>query len=449
MGSHAARAAVLARAAAIVVCVGGYSPAPVIAKEFGYGVGYIGEHSNNVTLAPVNQQDEWINSALAGFFYRDITPTIEMSAAGTLEYRDYAHDVYADETLGTFGGLLLWNILPRQFTWTIEDAYDQTIVNNTLPGTPDNRTGTNVISTGPDGYLRFSPVSTLQLGARYENLNVENTGNDSTSSIGYAHWLYQTSSITTLSANYEAEQVDSVNDLAFEDYTRRDAYLSLHRLQVNSELTADIGRSRVERESQQDVTGDLYRFGWLARLSSDLTVGVSANQEFGSTLDDLLSAARFVTSPSAVSGEPSAIEPTLTGELYKDQNAEAFFRYLGIRHEVTVSAYWQDTDFETSSDDKDERGLRANVQRTLAPDLVLDIGAVAANTEYPLLVREDDDIEAEVGLGYHATRYVTYGVSARLFSRDSSDPTFSYDETRIQFSIIYNSAPLLPALGPR
>jgi hypothetical protein len=432
----------------LIAALGALSGLPLVvdAAELGFGLGYVGEYSTNIMRSRSDEQQGWTHTALAGAVWRELTTDLEANVQALAEYRDYPRDTFTDESVGTVDGLLLWHISPKRLTWTVEDSYRQVQLNPALADTPDNRAAANVLSTGPDAYLRFSTVNTLQLGGRYGRVTVEDSRADNSSGLGYARWLYQSSPSTTLSLNYEQLKVDNEDDVFFPDFTRYDTFVGLHRLQAVSELTIEAGATRIEQDGREDVDGSRLRFGWLAQLTSDTAVGVTLRQEYSDTSAELLSASRFVTEAPTVPAEPSALAVAVSGDVFYERSAEAFYRYTGVRYGWIASAFGRDLDFETRPDDRTERGVRLDVQQFTSADLVSSLFGSVTHTEFEQLAREDDDSEIGARFAYRQSRDVLFGFEVRHLSRDSDERAFDYDENRVLLSVLYNTNSQLPAL---
>ena len=47
------------------------------AGEFAYGIGYVGEYSDNIRRVPANPESEKVSSTLMGIAYRENAPTFD------------------------------------------------------------------------------------------------------------------------------------------------------------------------------------------------------------------------------------------------------------------------------------------------------------------------------------------------------------------------------------
>lgn len=417
------------------------------AADYGFGFGYTAEYSTNIARSPTDEQDEWTHSGLAGFTLLELTPDLGARVRAIGEYRHYAFDTFEDEAVGTVDGLIVWNIAPQQLTWTIEDAYRQVQVDPTQPNTPANRSASNAFSTGPDAYVRITSLDTLQVGGRYGSVWVADSTVDSASVIGYAGWLHTWTPTTTMSLNYLNGRVDNEDETVFPDYTRQDGYLGLVRRQAVSELTLNVGITRIEPDGQPDKTGDLLNLTWLARLSSVSTIGITAHKGFTDTATGLLNAARQFTEPSEIATTPSALGVVVSSDLFYERSIDATYNYTGSRFGWNVSGFWRELDFETQTEDREERGGGLQLRHSLTPDLDASLLGGMQRTEFYETGRIDNDRAYGARLTYRASLHTTIGFDVGHVSRDSSDPNASYDENRAMLSIYYNTNPRVPVFG--
>ncbi len=431
---------------ALVAGIGAASSMPFDgwAGDLGFGLGYTLEYSTNIARTPADEQDEWTHSALVGFSYLELTPEIGARVRGIAEYRYYANDTFEDEAAGTADALILWSISPQQFTWTVEDAYRQVQIDPTQPNTPGNRSGSNAFSTGPDAYVRMTTLDTLQLGGRYGSVMVEESTADSTSVLGYASWLHKWTPSTTMSLNYHKSRIDNLDETVFPDYTRQDGFLGIGYRQPVSELTLNVGITRIEPEGQPDKTGDLLHLTWLARLSSVSSIGITAHEGFSDTGTGLLSASRQFTEPSDVATAPSMLDIVVSSDLFFERSVDGFYSYSGSRFSWNVFGFWRDLDFETTAEDREETGARFELRHATSPDLDSSLLAGAQRTKFYDTGREDDDRAYGLRFNYRVGFNALVGLEVGHVSRDSSDPAFSYDENRAMLWVYYNTNPRVP-----
>lgn len=415
------------------------------AGEIAYGIGYSATHSDNITRTAIeaDEQSEVIHSYLAGFAYAENSSNLIARVLAQAELRDYQDDIYGDETLFNMKSSLLWEISPRRFTWTVDDTYEQTRISATLADTPDNRANVNVFSTGPDFYIRFSPVQTLALGARAGNVYTGDANADSDRFSGSARWLYQATSIAVYSLNYEILDVNYEDSAVNQNYSSHNLFLRADYRPSRSQYTIDLGTTRINTDQGEDLDGTLARFSWFRQLTSDSNFGMSASGEFRDAGADILTASTATTPSAALtSGE-------ITSDVYYVKRGSLFYNRRGTRFGLDLSLYAQDLDYETSLQDRKETGGLLNLNFFLSGTTTVTLATDQIRSEYRDFVRRDTDRDSGIRLDYRMTRTVTLALEGRREERSSTVPAAEYIDNRLYFSVLYRSSPLFTPVTTR
>jgi hypothetical protein len=418
---------------------------PVQAGEFAYGIGYSATHSDNITRASaaIDERSEIIHSYLAGFAFIENTSTVIARVLAQAELRDYQDDIFGDETLFNMKSSLLWELSPRRFTWTVDDTYEQTRISAAVADTPDNRANVNVFSTGPDVYIRFSPVQTLALGARAGNVYTGRANADSDRFSGSARWLYQATSSNIYSLNYEVLDVNYDDDTLNSNYSSHAIFLRADYRPSRSQYTIDLGATKINTDRGQDLDGTLARFSWLRQLTSDSNFGMSASGEFRDAGADILTASSATTPSAALtSGE-------ITSDVYYVKRGSLFYNRRGARFGMELSLYTQDLDYETTLQDRKETGGLLNLVFFLSGTTSVTLSTDQIRSEYRDFVRRDTDRDSGIRLDYRMTRSVTLALEGRREDRSSTIPAAEYVDNRVYFSILYRSSPLFTPVTTR
>lgn len=411
--------------------------------EFAYGLGYIGEYSDNIRRVPVNPESEKISSVLMGVAYQDNGPALDAYLLAQGQYNEYRNDTYIDAPIYYADASFLWRILPQRLTWFLTDRYDQILAVAGTANTPDNRVGTNVFYTGPDLFVHLGQVNTLVLGLRYGNTTYSegDLGNSRYGAV--ASWRYATDTEMTYSLNYQTEKTQYDNAALYGNFTRYDVFVQADKRLVYSRFLLDLGTTRLARDQVAgDSTLPLMRLLWSQQLASTSTVGVRLASEFIDAGAALLSTA---TSPTPGPGAPPAPPVTggLTSDFYYSKRAEIYYTRADGSFGLNASITYQDIDYESASLDRKEAGGRLGL--TYSPSSLLSTTAYASHmsTQY-LNTPTRDDRDNWVGLSF------TYRLNPRLsatldgsrISRYSTDASQEYTDRRLLFSLLYASSPL-------
>ncbi|MBI3546661.1 MAG: hypothetical protein HY081_08745, partial [Gammaproteobacteria bacterium] len=435
------------------------------AGDVAYGYGYNATYSDNIARTPSRERSDWIHSLIAGVGYRENTTDIVAQVLAQAEYRTYQNNSFSDETIFNLNSSLLWVISPQRFTWSVVDTFRQSQTNPTLADTPANRSNVNVFSTGPDFYLRFSPVNTLAFGGRVANVYTGDANADNNRFSGTTSWLYQSSSISTYSLNYQLTDVRYSNSTLNNNFTRQDVFLRAQFQPTLSRYVLDVGSTQLNRERGKDLTGSLTRFSWTRQSTPEATFGASVSQEFSDTGTDILAASAISSSPMAASaagagsptttagsggtsdsGSVSVIAPdVLTSDVYYAKRGSVFYARRGSRTGVRFEAYRNDLDYETFPLDRRESGARFQFDYYYSSAITAGFFTEYTQTKYlnpPNYPRKDNDQDTGVRVDFRANRTISLGVEGRHTLRNSTIAAADFTENRVLFSIAYSTGPI-------
>jgi hypothetical protein len=418
------------------------------AGELSYNLGYVGEHSDNITRVPTNEREENVNSLLAGFGYVESTSDLVARVFAQAEYRDYQKNVYDDETIYNLNASLVWRISPQRFQWTLEDSHQQVLENATEAATPSNLTNYNVLSTGPDAYFRFAPTHVLALSARVGNVYTGSANQDNNRLNGSAGWLYQSSSVTTYSLNDEIVDVKYKDTTQNDDFLRQDVFLRAQIRPSRSQYEFDLGVSDVSFDHGDDLHDTLARFSWLRQMTPESSIGVSARREYSDTATDILTANTALTSGQIVA-PPNFSRDVLTNDVYYVKRIGMFYTRHGSEVGVQFQADRQNLNFNLTNQDRKENGGRLRIAYFYSAATTLSLFTEYTSTEYLDFVERDRDYSSGVGLEYRINRVMSLGADARRNERVSSAPANNYVENMVLITVMYRSGPQLTPVSER
>jgi len=432
----------------VILCSG--VAGPLQAGESAYGVGYMGEHSDNITRVSTNEQSDWIHSLLAGFAYQERTTDMVARVLAQATYYDYQKDTFSDETLFDLNSSAVWTISPQRFFWTVQDDYQQALLNATLPDTPANRTNLNVFSTGPDVYLRLAPVHTLMFGARVGDVYTGDANADNKRFSGLAGWLYQSSPVTTLSLNYQVLDVKFEDSTLNNDFTSQDLFFRAQFRPSRSQYILDLGTTHINFDRGEDLRGTLARLSWIRELTPQSSFGASVSKEFSNTASDVL-AATPATDPAA--GEPTApsgiSRTVITADVYETKGGTIFYTHRGSQVGVQFLAGRRKLDYATTPQDRKETNGRLQIDYFFSAASTATLFTEYTRTEYLDFIRRDTDQNSGLRFDYHLTRTVSVGLEGRRTERRSTDSTVDFVDNRLLFTLLYSSGPLFTPLHRR
>jgi len=425
----------------------GFFSAYAHADQFAYGVGYLGEYSDNITLAPTDPQSDWINSAILGIAYLNNGPDVAAQVRAQAQYRDYQNNVYPDGPLYYVDGAAIWNILPQTLSWSVTDRYDQLTADVTLPNTPNNWVNTNALSTGPDAFLHFGHRNTLVLGARYGAASFSDHQFDNSRAGGYANWVYAQTQELSYSINYQYQDVRYDNDVLNDNFIRNEYFVRADWRHLQDRFQFDIGTTRIEPQHAASVDGPTIRFQWTQRLSSDSTASILLGKDFLDSGLALLGTAYDPNLPSSTP-PPTLINIASTGDFYTVRRAVTVFQYRPAGMSVTASAAYQGLDYWVTPQDRNESDFRLDYAYNPQGTLSTSLFGEQHNTSYQDFYRNDREYIAGIAFNYRATQEISAVIGAARHWRNSTDPLAEFTANIVSLSLVYASTPQLTPVNP-
>ena len=425
------------------------------AGEFGYGLGYIGEFSDNVRRASVSPEKEKISSVLAGVAYRENGPALDAYLLAQGQYNHYRNETFPDAPVYFADVSLTWRILPQQFSWFLIDRYGQIAANAGNPNTPDNRVNTNAFYTGPDYFVRLGQVNTLALGLRYGKTTYDEVlpGSrdlDSQRSGAVVRWLYASDKELTYSLNYETEKQKYDED-SLGRTTRHDVYVRADKRLVHSRFELDLGATRLERyplgTEIPASTGHLARLSWTQQIASGTSAGARIASEYLDAGTALLSTATSPTPPAGGSPAPPAAS-NLTVEYFYSKRADVYYSRSDGNFGLNAAVFYRDIDYEVQDLDRKESGGRLDLTYNPSGVLSTTVYATYLSARYLTLIPRDDQ-DSGVGLSftYRLNPKLSATLDGRRSWRNSTDDRRDYTDRRLIFSLVYASNSLFGFTG--
>lgn len=432
----------------ILLCGGAVQP--LQAGELAYGAGYTGEHSDNVTRVATNKHSDWIHSVLAGFAYQESSADIVAHVLAQATYNSYQNNSFGNETLFDLNSSAVWTISPQRFFWTVEDNYQQGLVNSTGVDTPSNRTNLNVLSTGPDVYLRLAPVHTMMFGARAGDVYTGQVDADNKRFNGLAAWLYQSSPVTTLSLNYQVLGVKYDNTVLNNDFTSQDVFFRSQYRPSRSQYILDLGTTHINFDRGNDLRGTLARLSWNRELTLQSSFGASISKEFSDTGSAVLAVTTPSTLPAGQAPTPSGQPQTvITGDVYETKGGSIFYNRRGSHYGMQFQVGRHKLDFATTPQDQNETDGRLQIDYFLSAVTTATLFTEYTRTEYLNVVLRNTDQNSGLRLDYRITRTVSVGLEGRRTERRSTDSTRGFIDNRVLLTLLYSSGPLFTPLYRR
>lgn len=407
---------------------------PAHALEYGFGVGYGARYTDNALRTAQNPQTDVEHNLIGSGRVLLQTPRVDLNAIGSIDLRYYSNDSFDPRSLETFNGIARYTFAPNRLTWTISDTLQNTQVNALVPTTLDNLEQTNRFSTGPNITLRTSSRNTIAMLARYENDWYEESAELSNErGIVDLNWRYQMTEPTAMVLRYRYESVQYRDDVPGTDFVKDSLTAGFEgRLGATVSYRLEAGPGRVRQDLREEVTTRVGIARLSRQISRDSGFSVTLSSDFSDSgrlaqADPIVDPVLQVTGVNA--GQPDFVH-TRAG-------SADFFSTLGWLT-YRLAATVRDEDFQVSDRDVMKSGGGVVLEYVFSPRLVGFASGNFTRSDYPILMRIDDDSVAFAGLRFPFRPRWAVGVSVRYDQRDSTDDTQSYTENSVLASISYN-----------
>jgi hypothetical protein len=429
----------------------------VDAGELGFGIGYLGEYTNNVQLTSTNPQEDWINHIFAGVAYRENSAELAANVQAQVEYRDYKRDFYPDETLGYLNAAAVWTITPQRLLWSLVDNLNQLPQSSISAPTPTNLETVNAFATGPDLLFSFDPTNVLVFGARVGNTWLKEGITDQNLFATVLGWRHKIDSVSQFSLNLVDSKIvytetQPVLPTALLDYLREDLYLRYDRRQTWYRFVVDLGRTRILPDgATESVSEPIVRLNLARRLTSDSVMGLSWRREVMDVGTALLAGVADPTAPEPITAPPGTSFTALAnGDIFITRGGEAFYNLTGHYFSWQASVYQREFDYHyLLTEDRTESGARLQATYNFSATLSASAYGEALKTDYQNTMLLNHDVNYGLVLTYRLNPNLTLGLEASHSDRNSSDPFYSYEVTRGLVRFIYSSTPTFSPAGMR
>lgn len=388
--------------------------AHALRMELGAGVG--AEYTSNVDRSETNEEQELIGVTWGGLSVREDAANLSAEVAGAVESRQYINDEAGDDILLSLASMVDWMVLPQRLNLHFEDYYQQARQNPLATYSPRNQQDTNVLWTGPDLYLRFAKLYTVQLSGRFGDFYYEDTNGDNQRLAAFVRGvraLSPTSEIYVQAGRTRTEydnagEVD-VAGAPLVDFHRTDAMIGFQWSSVLTDFTVEGGQSQVDRDEAEDVDEPFARLLVRRRLPRESVVGLRLATQLTDSGDSLLT-----SQGGRLDVDPNTVD--ITQDIARVSDANLFYNGRWFAGELGARAYWRDEDYETADElDQREFGIRLGYDYPLSPLWTARAFGGYSDIDYvdDALDRRDRRYIAGIGAAHRVSRRISIDLELR------------------------------------
>ena len=411
-----------------------------VAYDASLGMG----HSDNIRRTSANEEDESIASAGLRFSVDRRTPRLQADAVGNFSYAEYLDNTYDSELLGNFAGNARFGFVPQRFEWVVADNFGQVLNDPFAPTTPDNRENINFFTTGPDLTAAFGSRTRMRLGARYSMTMYETSPLDTDSVSAELSLLRLLSAASTISLHGRAEQIEYDETALNADYDQYEAFGRLDAAGARTDLTLDLGYTKIERDAVEDSEdGLLLRLEAARRVSASSTATLTAGREFSN-------------SGSAFSAEQGggvigldAVPGRQTAQPFTNDHVTVGWNFARGRTGFSLSAAWSDRTYEQADTlDQTITSFGAQYRRDLSARTSLTFNAAYSSGDFKTQ-GDYDDMNGRVAFAWRLSSAVSLNATYAHFRRNGDTPAGDYTENQVWLSLAYgHGTPRAALAGP-
>lgn len=389
-----------------------------------------GVYSDNIGLREVDPESEWALTTSAGIELFETEGNIDGWGTALIQYRDYQNGLFDDETLFSFSGAGSYQVVPERYSWWVEDYFRQASIDALAAPTPSNRQDTNVLSLGPEGQWRLTPLQTLVAGARLGHFYFENTEADSIRYSGYGEWRFDFSRRTDISAHAEVSKIDYTSETQNPNYLREDIFLRFVTAFPRGPLELDLGQTYIDRDEHDNVDGFLGRLGWTYNLTSTSTLeayGLTQYTDAGHDILTVVSRGRDI----------GILDEQLSGDVFLNRQGEIAYYRRGVLFSLRLSGIYRDEDYEIT--DRDRTIEQGNIALTghYSEALRATLRFSHRDSEYHDVVRDDRDRSLGLTVAYRWRPRLEWILELARRERESTLEGADFDENRGLISLRY------------
>jgi len=423
------RPAVLPIALVAAMAMGGAQ-----AARLNYQVELTGLHSDNINLSEDNEASESVLIPRLKFDFNEEGSAVEVKARGEIERRHYTNNRFDDETRSRFAGQLNWSVFPQRMNIVLEDYLSEESINFRDGRFPGNLQQVNIFLGGPSFFARFSDATRLQLDLRAADSYAEVAqGFDSKRYSAAGVLQHDLNATSTVSLHLASTRVD-FDDPVSVDYTRHDGFVRYAGTPRDLEYQLDLGESRLNRRSADDVSTSLVRVIFQWKMTPESRLRLRARRQFADEVQDLivrLSDPDEFLVPELVDASSSLV----SAGVYRQKDAELDYRFTGERFGFRARPRYRTFDYiDSTGNDRTEHSAALQLSYRLTPLTTVALNGTLRDRDFDDGQNDRDHVYS-LAIEQQRTRHWGWRAAVLKNDRDSNQPDSEYTENAALLTI--------------
>ncbi|MEE9492581.1 MAG: hypothetical protein V3W04_04295 [Gammaproteobacteria bacterium] len=405
---------------------------------YGFSLSY----SDNATLAPRDEKDDWIFNAYLGAELAYKTSELTSKAVATVSRESYLDDTFDAETYANLETSAAWTIVEDRIVLEVQDIFSQKPVRSIDVQTPDNSQNVNAFSIGPAFTIPAGDRQQVTIQPVYQNYYFEKSNFGSQRYLLYSMLQHKLTPTRELSLHADIGKVDyyleDPDTGISPDFDVQKVYAGFTSEQRLSKYTIHFGGVNIDRKAFLDQKGLYGSFVWTGGFteSSDLIVKLASDlTDNGTGLLDIVTR----LDEGAVIGSASNIDSA--EQIAADVMRNSQLRVLYRRHSsILISDFWfslHKLNYKVLPLDRDVGELGARFDYKMNPRMTAQLHARFRKTNER---NEGSDYNRYVygtGLRYSLSRDYSLGFDLYRNEKSSNNKNSEYVENKAVIRFIY------------
>lgn len=321
--------------------------------------------SDNIALSPIDERSGGIGFVGLTLARQNETARLRSSFDVNLGYQRYLDNEFDSDVVGGATGTVVVGIVPRVFSWVLQDNFTQVRNNALAADTPDNWVTANYFTTGPELRLPLGTANSLIVTGRYSVDSYGSEAADGRRVGGTLGLVHQFSNLSSASANLEIERRKFKNapaGISYDpEYTASSAFLNYSLEGERTSVDADIGYTQVDLVSR--TAGSLLgRLEIARRLTQSSSLTLNLKHDYSDTGNS------FRSGQESDGVDLNTDLTQLTSDAFVTDSVRLGWQLTLSRTQVNAAVEYAEDNYERESDlDRNLTRYSLAVQRQVRP----------------------------------------------------------------------------------
>jgi len=403
------------------------------ATDLNYSLVSSNELFTNITQVNDPVSNEQLRTLAGEVSITESSSFLQAALTSTYRIQNYLNDIEEDENQARLNANILWLAYPGRLEWLLTDIYTQVAINTLDRNVSSNRQNVNILTLGPNYFIRLNSVNTLNVEGRLIEQSFEDDTNNNrvTSAVRYIHNM---NSYLNLAMNLEGEIAKFDDPESDSNFDRHDLFFNALYSRGNGQMGLEFGYVNIDNELVNSSTESRYRL-FLESLRSNTS---SLNIEFSKNVIDrgtqIVNADEGSSSVSLLDSFENDLSIITNSTLGYEINSESINMSLNLFKQVNEGAVVQLLDSKING-----LNIRTSWPATRGDLVAFDINARNTDFVNQPVIRKDQDRIYTLSYTYRARRNINLNYRIRSIELDSNDDNLDFKDKRFLISVEYFS----------